>query len=79
MYGSAVDDDSPRVDLNRAIDILQQHSIKRETINWDVLRSQALALAKEAQTLQETYPAIKLAIKQLGDNHSFLKEWEGKR
>lgn len=73
MQGSVSDCVSPNVYLNRALDIIQQHSLKREMLDWEGLRSEALALASGAQTFQDTYPAIKFALSQLGDHHSFLR------
>jgi C-terminal processing protease CtpA/Prc len=54
------------------LDHLQEHSIKRDTVDWDALRNDALALAMQAQTTAETYPAIRLALELLGDRHSFF-------
>lgn len=39
-------------------------------LDWEVLRSKALA---KAQIFQGTYPAIRFALSQLGDRHSFLR------
>lgn len=56
--------------LNAALDIMQQRSINKYKVNWTVIRSAALQFAGTAQTATETYPAIRSALQQLGDNHS---------
>lgn len=58
--------------LNEALDYIQEHSVKRENINWETLRQEVSALAAQAQTSADTYPAIKLALQLLGDHHSFF-------
>jgi C-terminal processing protease CtpA/Prc len=44
-----------------------------DEIDWASLRSGAFALAGNAQTTPDTYPAIRLALSQLGDQHSFFQ------
>ena len=56
--------------LNRALDVMQQDSVNRKEIDWRRLRSEARAYAKDAQTTQDTYPAIMYACRQLGDHSS---------
>ncbi len=56
--------------LNAALDVMQQHSINKYKVNWTVIRSAALQYAGTAQNAAETYPAIRSALQQLGDNHS---------
>ncbi len=56
--------------LDDALDIMQEHSINRYQIDWAVLRQKAHARARDAQTLADTYDAIRFALGELGDNHS---------
>lgn len=72
MSGSASDYVSPNVYLNNALDLIEQHSVRREMLDWEALRSKALTIVAEAHTLQDTYPAIRFVLSQLGDRHSFL-------
>ena len=65
-----------RVYLTAALDIMQQHSVKRKKINWTALRQQTFAFTFGAQTPDETYPAINYALVALGDHHSSLIEPE---
>jgi carboxyl-terminal processing protease len=62
----------PEAYLSSVLDHIQQHSIKRDTVDWAALRRDALALAAPARTTAETYPAIQLVLKRLEDRHSFF-------
>ncbi|HET9223562.1 MAG TPA: S41 family peptidase [Roseiflexaceae bacterium] len=64
--------DDPAGYLCSVLDHIQQHSIRRDTVDWAALRRDALELAAPAQTTAETYPAIRLALGRLGDRHSFF-------
>lgn len=52
------------------IGVMQANSIKRRTINWNAFRDSVLRTAAGAQTIAETYPAIRTALTLLGDGHS---------
>jgi C-terminal processing protease CtpA/Prc len=54
------------------LDHIQQHSIRRQKVNWTALRRDVLAKAAGARTTADTYPAIRLALQRLQDHHSFL-------
>lgn len=58
--------------LDTALDFMQEHSINREQINWDALRTRTYRRAFGAQTTADTYRAIQYALGDLGDNHSYL-------
>jgi carboxyl-terminal processing protease len=58
--------------LDRALDILQEHSTKRLELDWNRLRSRAQGQAGSALVPSDTYPAIESAIRSLGDGHSFF-------
>jgi len=55
--------------LNRAVDVIQTNSLKRET-DWVKLRARAIELASMAQSPKDTYPAIRQTLRSLGDHHS---------
>lgn len=57
--------------LNQALDIIQNSSVK-QTTNWDEFRRLTIEKAAKAQTPADTYPAIRDALKRLGDSHSGL-------
>lgn len=60
--------------LREALDYIQENSIMVSSIDWVTLRKEAIELAQDAQTTADTYPAIRYALQNLGDNHSRLIE-----
>lgn len=56
--------------LEEALDIMQNNSLHRHSIDWVVLRASAFKMAEHAQTPADTYGAIRYALYQLGDHHS---------
>lgn len=62
--------------LTEALDILQQHSVRRELLNWPALRQEVTGEAAAAHTPAETYPAIRSALALLGDRHSVFLDPE---
>ncbi|HEY7122997.1 MAG TPA: S41 family peptidase [Ktedonobacterales bacterium] len=65
--------------LNEALDCIQQHSVRRELIDWSALRRLVIGMATEAKTPAETYPAIRRALELLGDRHSMFLDPETAR
>jgi hypothetical protein len=63
--------------LDRALDVMEEHSINRYTIEWGPFRERAFLFAVGAQTPGDTYDAIRFAVYQLGDNHSSFREPSG--
>jgi len=57
--------------LNQVLDLIEKSSVKRDT-KWDEFRRLTIEKAGPAKTSADTYPAIKDALKRLGDNHSEL-------
>lgn len=53
------------------MDVMQAHSINRRTINWSSFRTQVLAGIPAGANVGATFPAIRVALTLLGDNHSF--------
>lgn len=58
--------------LTEVLIIMENNSLKRNEIDWDVFRNQVYQRAEAASSVEETYPAIQLALTLLGDNHSFF-------
>ena len=58
--------------LGQALDLMQQHSLFKKTIDWPELRKEAFAMAANAKEPVETYDSIRFALGELGDHHSFL-------
>jgi carboxyl-terminal processing protease len=71
--------------LNRALDIMQARSLRREHIDWPRLRKETLARAARTEITVDTYDAIRFALASLDDHHSSfhptpaLAELEAKR
>jgi carboxyl-terminal processing protease len=55
------------------LNLMQAHSINRLTIDWTSFRATVLAEAAPAQKIGDTYPAVRTALRLLGDGHSFLQ------
>jgi len=58
--------------LNEALDLMQNNSLHRRTIDWPSFRADVLRQAANAKTPAETYPYIKIALSHLNDHHSFF-------
>lgn len=56
--------------LEEALDIMQNKSLHRASIDWEMLRESAFKIAEHAQTPADTYDAIRYALGELGDHHS---------
>jgi C-terminal processing protease CtpA/Prc len=56
--------------LEEALDIMQNKSLHRHSIDWDIIRTSAFEVARHAQTPADTYGAIRYALVRLGDHHS---------
>lgn len=59
--------------LNSALDIMEKNSLLKKDVDWKSLRAQTLEKAKGAQETIDTWDAIRFALKEIGDNHSFLQ------
>ena len=62
----------PTAYLNRALDEMQLHALRREAVDWPRIRKEALARAAHAESTVDTYDAIRFALASLGDHHSSL-------
>ena len=62
----------PTAYLNRALDEMQSHALRREALEWPLIRKEALARAAHAESTVDTYDAIRFALASLGDHHSSL-------
>jgi hypothetical protein len=59
-----------RAHLDEVLGIMQANSIHRLTIDWKSFRASVLAEAAGAQAIAEAYPAIRTALRLLGDGHT---------
>lgn len=65
--------------LEEILEIMQTYSIHQYTIDWEIFRNKVFNEAEGAQTIEDTYPAIRLALSLLGDQHSIFVTAEGRR
>jgi carboxyl-terminal processing protease len=59
--------------LDNAIDIMRQHALHGQGVDWVALRTEAFKRAGGAFNPIDTYPAIYWALVQLGDSGSHLR------
>ena len=59
--------------LESALQIMQENFVHRDKIDWAQIRRAAIDAARGAQKPEDTYDAIRAALAQLGDRHSFLQ------
>jgi hypothetical protein len=58
--------------LSAALDLMQKHALTRASVHWPALRAATLAHARGAQSTAESYFALRFALRELGDRHSYL-------
>jgi hypothetical protein len=61
-----------RAYLTKALDAMEKHSMRTKDIDWASLRSTTFKKAATAQTTADTYDAIRWAVEELKDGHSFF-------
>lgn len=62
----------PATYLTEAPDYIQRSALRSRSVDWPVVRTEALARIQNAQTTADTYPTLRWVLSQLGDHHSFL-------
>ncbi|MET8761119.1 S41 family peptidase [Lentzea sp. NPDC004782] len=62
----------PREYLDKALDLLQQHSMESARADWPALREQAHLATTGATSPEDTYDAIRQVIAALGNPHTHL-------
>jgi carboxyl-terminal processing protease len=60
--------------LDTALGHLEKHFLRTERVDWQAVRTGSRDIAKDAKTFRDTYPAIRWAISQLNEPHSFFLE-----
>jgi hypothetical protein len=63
--------------LEQIVTIMQNNSIKRLTIDWTAFRTEVFDAGRDAQTIADTLPAIRVAIARIGDGHSSYRSVSG--
>ncbi len=73
--------DQPQIAQNYVVEILQimkEHAITKYDVDWGKIETEVNALAANAKSIQDTYPAINKALELLKTNHSSLYSASGK-
>jgi carboxyl-terminal processing protease len=60
--------------LEEAIKIIENNSIRRDSVDFQRIKYDAYAKLENAHSIRECYPIITFILDQLRDNHSFLME-----
>jgi carboxyl-terminal processing protease len=64
--------DTLRSYLMAAFDIIQKNALRRDSVAWPKVIDRAFTMASGARNYEACYPIINYALKELGDNHSYL-------
>ena len=57
--------------LELALQHIEREAVRSLAVDWETVREQAQFLARNAISSADTYPAIELALRALGDHHTF--------
>jgi hypothetical protein len=58
--------------VDAALAIVREHALYSKQVDWARVRSAALAHARGATAPSDTYGALRFALRELGDQHSYL-------
>jgi len=56
--------------IDTAIDLLERRSLRSPTVDWASARQMAHAIAANARSTRDTYPAVRAVVRRLRDGHS---------
>jgi hypothetical protein len=59
--------------LDAALGLMRENSLRRAEIDWPALRARALEHARGAVTAADAHLAVRFALRELGDRHSYLQ------
>ncbi|WP_439185789.1 S41 family peptidase [Carboxylicivirga taeanensis] len=63
---------TPKDYLDEVFEIVEEHSIRRDSVNFKEIKRKAFAKLKNTDSIENCYPIIKSILKDLGDRHSFF-------
>lgn len=73
---------TPKDYLDEVIEIIEEHSVKRDSVDFNKIKSETYARLKNAHSIETCYPIVKIIQIDLGDRHSFfmtkeqVKKWQ---
>lgn len=59
--------------LQAALDLMQANSVRKKSVDWNVVTQKALKAAATAEVPADTYDAIRLAVRELRDTRATLE------
>lgn len=59
--------------VDAAIAVMREHALRRGDVDWSVLRAEALGHARGASSAADAHLAVRFAVRELGDRHSYLQ------
>jgi hypothetical protein len=59
--------------LDAALALMREHSLRRAEMDWPTVRAQALEHARGASSAADAHLAVRFAVRELGDRHSYLQ------
>lgn len=63
---------TPKDYLDEVFTIVEVNSIKRDSVDFDDIKSKAYAKINSMDSIENCYPIVKSILKDLGDNHSLF-------
>jgi len=66
-----------RAYLTELVAVMQEHSLNRTKIDWNAFRTSVMTAAGAAQSVEQTFPAIRTALELLGDGRSVYRPVTG--
>jgi hypothetical protein len=61
-----------RAYLEHALDLMQTHSMRRDSIDWAAFRADAWARVRGARSPAAVHPVLEFLVRKLGDGHSIF-------
>jgi carboxyl-terminal processing protease len=64
--------DSVRAYVERALELMQTHSMRRDSIDWSAFRAEVWEDVRGTSTVPALYAVLKRVVRRLGDGHSLF-------
>lgn len=71
-FSLVIAQENPVTYLNEAIDLLEKNWEKRDTVDWQDIRTRYYEQVQNAKTIEETYPLLRALLRELGDDWNYL-------
>ncbi|MBA3889531.1 MAG: S41 family peptidase [Gemmatimonadaceae bacterium] len=64
--------DSVRAYIQHALELMQTHSMRRDSIDWTSFRAHAWEQVRGTRTVAALHPVLEVLVRRLGDGHSIF-------